>query len=354
MYDGVVVGGGIVGLFSACALQERGLKIAIVDDGKAGQASIAAGGILSPLYPWRAGAAVSRLLNLGLRLYRPLLADMRAAQPPTCLRPGLLYLSREEEDRAKVWAEHHNWPLHVHKAAELRELEPRLAASSIRHGGFSLPSVQCLSASALLIALRAIAKKKADVYRQEALDIVIKNRRVRGVQLEKRIVKTSCVIVCAGAWTVRLLPSLNAIQPVRGQMINYAAHNMLNHIVIDRESYLIPHPDGGLVAGSTVEKAGFRPTATTAAKQKLNDVACGLVPELKGAAIVKHWAGLRPGIDRQEPVIARHPDVEGLFAHSGHFRNGISLAPASAQLLAQMVCEEPSDMDCAPYAWPKR
>lgn len=353
MYDGVVVGGGIVGLFSACALQERGLKVAIIDDGKAGQASIAAGGILSPLYPWHAGAAVSNLLNLGLRLYQPLLADMRTAQPPTCLQPGLLYLDREEEDQAKVWAERHSWPLHTHKAAELRELEPHLAAASIRHGGFSLPSVQCLSASALLSALRAIATKKADIYRQEALDIVVKNQRAQGVQLEKRIMKTSCVIVCAGAWTARLLPSLNAIQPVRGQMIKYAAHNILNHIVIDREHYLIPHPDGGLVAGSTVEKAGFRPAATAAAKQKLNDVACGLLPELKGAAIVKHWAGLRPGIDRQEPVIAHHPDVDGLFVHSGHFRNGISLAPASAQLLAQMVCKEQSSMDCAPYAWPQ-
>ena len=353
MYDGVVVGGGIVGLHSAHALLERGLQIAVMDDRKIGQASTAAGGILSPLHPWQTTSAVSDLLQIALRLYQPLLADIQNNRPQACSRPGLLYLNQKDAAAARAWADRYSWPIQTLTASDLHELEPALAENAVAGGGFLLPSVQRVDPSVLLNTLRTMIEKKAICFQQTVLSIVIENKRVRGVQLKEQLIEASRVLVCAGAWTTRLLPELNTIQPVRGQMLRYAVKNgALHHIVLHDRYYLIPCPDGGVVVGSTTEEVGFDAATTATARQELSEAACRLLPVLNGARITEHWTGLRPGFIRQEPLIARHPDIDGLFVHSGHFRNGISLAPACAERLAQIVFGEQRNSDDALYGWP--
>lgn len=351
-YDSVIVGGGVIGLFSAHALQARGLNVALIDDGRAGQASAAAGGILSPLYPWQTSAAVANLLQASLQLYQPWLADIKTSQAQACSQPGLLYLNCQDQEQASMWAQRYGWPLQTHNALDLARLEPQLAKSVTQGGGFSLPSVHCLSPAVLLNSLRARLDKKTDFYQQTALRIVVKNKQLHGVQLAGQVLKTSRVIVCAGAWISQLVPALSSIRPVRGQMMRLATNSqVLKHIVVHGGHYVIPSPDGGLVVGSTVEEVGFDLSTTTTARHELSEAACNLLPQLKNIPVVEHWSGLRPGFIRQEPLIACHPQLDGLFVHGGHFRNGISLAAASAERLAHIICQEP-DNDETDYQWP--
>jgi glycine oxidase len=133
-------------------------------------------------------------------------------------------------------------------------------------------------------------------------------------------------------------------------MLLFAAKpDTLQTMVLDDGHYLIPRLDGHILAGSTIEGDTFDKTTTSEAKIQISDFALRLLPTLKDCPLVKHWAGIRPGTPCGVPYIDRHPEISNLSINAGHFRNGLAMAPASAQLMVDLILGRPCSVDPEPY-----
>jgi glycine oxidase len=130
-----------------------------------------------------------------------------------------------------------------------------------------------------------------------------------------------------------------------------AAPGTISRMVLEDARYIIPRRDGRTLFGSTLEDVGFEKRTTPEARDELYALATERFPVLKGLPIEAHWAGLRPSSPAGVPYIGRHPEIEGLFINTGHFRNGIVLGPASARLAADLILGRTPILDPAPYAW---
>ena len=158
------------------------------------------------------------------------------------------------------------------------------------------------------------------------------------------VLAADAFVVTSGAWSFELLKDTAAglnIKPMRGQILlyNLASHQNLPANIIYKDGfYLVPRRDGYLLAGSTLEDVGFDMRTTEDVKQALKTKAESILPILKDMPIHKHWSGLRPGTPENLPTIAVHPTIENLYLNTGHFRYGLTMAPASAERVAKLVC----------------
>ena len=168
------------------------------------------------------------------------------------------------------------------------------------------------------------------------------------------VLEADAFVVTSGAWSFELLKETSLklnIKPMRGQILLYQLpEQTLQHIVYQDGFYLVPRSDGHLLAGSTLEDVGFDTGTTEAMKQEMQAKAEAIMPSLKHAPIVKHWSGLRPGTPDNVPTIAAHPSIKNLYLNTGHFRYGVTMAPASAQLVAALMMGETPQMDATAYA----
>jgi glycine oxidase len=174
----------------------------------------------------------------------------------------------------------------------------------------------------------------------EASRIVVEGGRARGVIADGERIPGDWVILAAGAWSGALagLGVRLPVAPVRGQM--FAVNNvppLLGHAVHAEEVYLAPRPSGELLVGATVEHAGFLRAVTPDGIGGLIAAATGLVPELGQRPIVRSWCGFRPWAPDGLPILGPWPGVEGLLVATGHYRNGILLAPVTAAALVECV-----------------
>lgn len=161
-------------------------------------------------------------------------------------------------------------------------------------------------------------------------------------------------VVAAGAWSGDLLSDLGLnlpVAPVKGQMILYKREpDFLPAMVLAKGRYAIPRKDGHILVGSTLEHVGFDKTPTDAALASLKASAEGLLPGLADAEVVGRWAGLRPGSPEGIPFIGEVPEHPGLWLNCGHYRNGLVLAPASCELLKNLMLGEAPIVDPTPYS----
>lgn len=355
--DCIVVGGGVAGAMTARVLSRRGLNVFLFDAGSIHPpASWAAGGILSPLCPWRCESGVYQLAQAGQRMYESLARELSEETGVNIewVRSGLVSLGGEDAALAEHWSRVYQEPIEKVSAQDLVKLEPELSADC--GAGIRLPSVAQLRPPRLLAALRHTYGSMRFMQDEEIANLRIVNNRVCGVQTTTGDeYGADRVVIAAGSWSAGLLRGAGLVEPrirpVKGQMILYEASSVqLKHIVVVGSHYLIPRLDGRILVGSTVEECGFDLTATDAARTNLHDFACSVVPALAPASISHQWAGLRPAAEREAPMIGRHPDIEGLFLNVGHYRNGVVQAPAAAELLAALMMDENPDLDPVPFA----
>jgi glycine oxidase len=162
-------------------------------------------------------------------------------------------------------------------------------------------------------------------------------------------------VLATGAWAGQDLPGVPGtpnIRPIRGQMLLFKLNpGALDTILYRNGLYLIPRRDGHVLVGSTLENVGFDKSTDPATRQRLHNAAAELLPALASVEPIQHWAGLRPGSPDNIPVIDRHPDCDNVFVNVGHYRYGVTLAPASAELLADVMEGKPPALDPAPYRW---
>ena len=129
------------------------------------------------------------------------------------------------------------------------------------------------------------------------------------------------------------------------------APGVLDTIVYRKGLYLIPRRDGHILVGSTLEDVGFDKSTDMPTQQRLHAEAAELLPVLSSIQPIQHWSGLRPGSPDNIPIIDRHPDFDNVFVNTGHYRYGVTMAPASAELLVDLMEGNTPVLDPAPYRW---
>lgn len=356
--DFLIVGGGVIGMMLARNLALAGAAVTLVERAVCGmEASWAGGGIVSPLYPWRYPEPVTCLANWSQAHYPDLVAELacKTACDAQYTQTGLLILQVEDRARALDWAAGHGHRVEVLKHDALNRLQPGLAAHW--ETALWMPGVANLRNPRLARALRSALQQHPQATLVEGTAVQRlreQDGRITGACTSAGLFRAGETVICGGAWSAGLLEQVSyrlPVVPVRGQMlIHQPRPGLLERVVLADGRYLIPRQDGRILVGSTLEYAGFSKRVTADAQQSLRRSAARLLPALRQVPVEAHWCGLRPGSKDGVPVMGRVPDVQGLSVCAGHFRNGLVLAPASAQLMADMLLEREPVFPVAAYA----
>ena len=229
-------------------------------------------------------------------------------------------------------------------------------AAILFFGALWFPEIAQIRNPHLVRALKSSLITAGVIFKEntEITDLVISNGRVTGLNSSDGQLSCNKVILASGAWSDQLLEGLNSridVRPIRGQMILFKTKpKTVLRIVLSRDRYVIPRRDGRVLVGSTLEDVGFNKDTTEEAKLALLEAGTRLIPQLAEYPIERHWAGLRPGSTTGIPYIGPFPSIQGIYVNTGHFRNGVVLAPASARLMADISLGNTPILDPAPYA----
>ncbi len=353
----VVVGGGVMGCMTALELLQRGRQVCLIERRSTGQeASWAGGGIVTPLYPWRYSQPISALAEWSQVQYPILCGQLqgRTGIDPQFSECGLIWLDHAEQEDALAWANRQRKPIVAVDQDFLYKQVPMLAPGFA--GGMWQAGLANIRNPRLMIALKARLQQFASftlIENSSVSSLQFKGEKVVGVNHTQGEQKADAVVLCAGAWSGDWLAELAIdlpVTPVKGQMLLYkAAPGWLPSIILHESRYAIPRRDGHVLIGSTLEHAGYDTSTTEEALESLRASAHGLLPQLADMQPVAQWAGLRPGSPEGMPFIGEVPGLDGFWLNTGHFRNGLVLAPASCALLADQMTGATPDIDPAPY-----
>jgi glycine oxidase len=379
--DVVVLGGGVIGLSVAWRARERGMSVTVIErDLIGGGASRVAAGMLAPVAEAEFGEAGRRLLELGLRsaeLWPAFASDLEACAGTGVglMRTGTLLVARDEDEareleRQIAFRDSLGLRARRLRPSEAREREPALAPTL--RLALEAPDDHSVDPRLLLSALRSACESTGVQLRERvraiSIDTGAGGTRIAGVTLasagdsdravREEFLAAGQVVVAAGAWVEQIagLPAAARVpvRPVKGQLLRLrdpAGPGLLRRVVRFEGGYLVPRADGRYVLGATVEERGFETQATAGGVYELLRDAHELVPGVSELEIEELCVGLRPGTPDNAPAIGAGGPA-GLTWACGHYRNGILLAPLTAELLvAVLVGEQPPDrllLACAP------
>lgn len=360
----VIIGAGVVGLGIAWRLAGRA-TVTVFDRGKAGAgASYAAAGMLAACCEAEPGEEALVALGRESQARWPAFADelLRVSGIDVELRgEGTLVLALTADDQATI--AHHlefqrrlGLPLEWLSAAATRAREPRLAGKIA--GALFSPEDHQVDNRKLALALRIAAEAAGAEIREHCpvKEIIVQGGQARGVMLEDGTTVTADIVVlAAGAWsrTIGGLPPDRRppVRPVKGQMLALrmdAAAPLLSHVLWAPGAYMVPRRDGRLIVGGTVEEKGFDDTITAGGLLTLLEAAWRAVPAVEELPVDEIWVGHRPGSRDDAPILGPGP-LDGLFYATGHHRNGILLAPVTADAMAHLILDDIVDPAIKPF-----
>ncbi|MSQ84484.1 MAG: glycine oxidase ThiO [Myxococcales bacterium] len=349
----VIVGGGVMGCAIAGKLARRDCQVTVLERAVPGaEASSAAAGILGAGAENSADGPLAALCRFSLELWpdfaQVLLqrTELHIGYDP-CGVIEVAYSAASAGDLQQksialaqaTGAEPPRW-LDAH---ELRVRVPDIAVhvcGGLLHAADSQVDPQLLMRALAIDAKRCGARF---VVGQAVSGIRVEHGQVIAVQCADTQFSADAVIVAAGAWTDAVTAGLQrrtTIRPLHGELalLDLSAP-LFRPVLTWQGGYIVPRRDGRVIIGATSEDIGFRKRQTAGGLLQLLTMATAAVPELANASLIAHWSGLRPQAADGLPMMGPHPQVRGLHFASGHHRNGILLAPATAQLVAQGVLD---------------
>ncbi|HKE58700.1 MAG TPA: glycine oxidase ThiO [Pyrinomonadaceae bacterium] len=354
----VIVGGGVIGLSIARALALCGVRdIALIERAKLGaEASSAAAGMLAPQIE---ADSIDDFFNLACRSRDLYLNFARSLHEETGIdieldTTGTLYLALNEHDLRELddrlaWQTQAGLLVEKLTAAETHKLEPCLTPGVLGALRFPL-DIQVENRRLVSALANSVEKLGVDLILETTVEsLVIERGRIRGVETSHGLVTCETVVMAAGTWTNFIsltgerqgkVTQVPTIEPVRGQMVCFDARpQLVRHVIHSSRGYLVPRRDGRLLAGSTSESVGFAKQTTAGGIAEILNKAMEITPATAALPIAESWAGLRPRAPDGLPVLGPCDEIGGLFFATGHYRNGILLAPVTGELVAQAIVE---------------
>ncbi|MEO7717608.1 MAG: glycine oxidase ThiO [Capsulimonas sp.] len=350
-FDVAVIGGGVIGMSLTWRLSQRKASVAVIDSKLPGQATHAAAGMLAPLSD---AASESTLLDLGLaslEKYSGFVQEIAelVKSPLQIEGAGILRIARDEDEAKRLKAmfrrrTHLGLPLEMLTPEDLREAEPQLTPDALL--AILSPAEQHIQPRLLLEALEKAAKHAgAAIYSGESVTKIDGDAsELYTVHTDARAVSCDHLVICGGAWSgslAELLPkAVLPVTPLKGHLgaLDASSGSPLRHTICAGDCYLVPRENGELVFGATEEpEAQFDPETHPYTISRLRLDAEALVPALSGLALLSGWSGLRPASPDGLPILGRMSRGKNIYAATGHGRNGILLAPQTADLLTSCI-----------------
>ncbi len=351
----VIIGGGVIGLSIARALALRGVRdVLVLERGSFGcEASAAAAGMLAPQAEANSVDLFFELCCQSRDLYPEFAQALREESGIDIEldETGTIYAAITEADVAEIqrryeWQTSAGLPVEKMSGDEARELEPCIAKTV--QTALRFPRDVQVENRRLVSALTEATKRLGVrlLPNTNATSFTTTNNEVTAVTTSLGSIGTRKLIVAAGAWTSFLngadkARSKISIEPVRGQMVCFETNPRLTrHVIYSPRGYLVPRMDGRLLAGSTAEEVGFDKSTTGAGIHSILSRAFEISDALADLPMVDSWAGLRPRAPDGLPLLGPCAEIKGLFYASGHYRNGILLAPITGELIAEAVASD--------------
>ncbi|WP_258112605.1 glycine oxidase ThiO [Alicyclobacillus sp. SP_1] len=349
-FDVIVIGGGVIGMSSAWRLAGTGRRVLLLERDRTGaEASSAAAGMLGAQLETSSPGPFFQLCLESRSLYQNYVDELREETGVDAqLNHNGIYQLALTETEAHALQRRMEWQIQAGGRAqflssrEVYESEPLVARN---FGALYLPDDGNIHAPLLIRALSLAVKRTCTVLEgAEAISIVTHNSLDYTVSTHSEKYVTRTVVVATGAWAPHLLPSLTGrIRPVKGQLLSIRPRRAtLQRTIFHHHTYLVPKRDGTIVVGATEDKeAGFNRDVRADAVQYLLDSAQQVAPGLSDAVFVRSWIGHRPGSEDAHPWIGELAESPQLHVAVGHFRNGILLAPVTANMLLDSIERRP-------------
>lgn len=352
--DVVIIGGGVIGLAIARALGISGVRdvLLIERNSLGGESSSAAAGMLAPQAEANRAHEFFYLTCQSRDMYPGFAAALldETGIDIELETTGTLYLAFTEQDADELekryqWQTRAGLPIETLSATAVRQLEPSIR-EDVR-AALKFPFDTQVENRRLISAL-ASANERLGVRMEIGTAVTalkIERNRVVGIETSRGFIASQSVVIAGGAWSSLLSASDNAlpnlrIKPVRGQMLCFEANPQIaRHVIYTPRGYIVPRRDGRLLAGSTTEHAGFEKCVTAAGVHSILSAALEISPRIASLPLTDSWAGLRPRAADTLPVLGPCAEIAGVFYATGHYRNGILLAPITGELIARAIVD---------------
>ena len=346
-WDVIIVGGGIIGLSLAIALRKRGARVLTVERGEpGGEASSAAAGMLVECSS-ETPSVLQPLVTASARMYPEFVLELQdeSGHDVDLREQGALVFPPPEHvfDRP-------GFTTASLLPGPLKELEPALATPD--RPAFYLKERSVDPRALVAAVVKAARHRGVDISSGSAVtELLLSDGRASGVRTLHSSYAAPVVVNCAGAWAGQILPHGFPTRPVKGQMLCVvpARRDLLRHVIRSPEVYLVPRSDGRLLIGATVEEAGYDKRTVAGTIQKMHQAAVQMIPALAQARMLEAWAGLRPGTPDALPILGASA-TPGYFVATGHFRDGILLAPVTALVMSQWITGVTPDFDLSAFS----
>ncbi|MDJ0576544.1 MAG: glycine oxidase ThiO [Xenococcaceae cyanobacterium MO_234.B1] len=350
----IIIGGGVIGLAIAIELKLRGAEVKVISRDGQQAASYAAAGMLAPMAenitvaPMRDLCLKSRWLYPEWTRKLEELSGIDTGYLPCGILAPLSEAGNQEqcltEQNQKIWLDRDSIAFY----------QPGLGSSII--GGWWYPEDGQVDNRCLMRSLLQAAQV-LEIEIQEGVTVKAlqqKQGKIASLITSDGEIEADKYVLATGSWASQLLPI--PVRPVKGQMLCLRMPNQphepypLQRVLFGDNIYLVPRQDGRLIIGATVEEVGWTPHNTPIGIQSLLSKAISLYPAVANWQIDEFWWGFRPGTPDELPILGASP-CDNLYLATGHYRNGILLAPVTAALLANLILEAKSDPLLSHFSW---